>query len=110
MEAERRRQNDLSRANIVRAQVIFLFSTLTDDNWEEKLQEFKKVNDSPRLRSLAVYFAVPIVTNGRYDSWRKNPALKSTSPSYDVSSKSVPRASFRDGMGHRIPPALSSVC
>lgn len=45
MDADRRRQNDasLSRANIVRAQVIFLCSTLTEENWEDKLQELKKV-------------------------------------------------------------------
>jgi len=43
MDADRRKQNDLSRANIVRAQVIFLCSTLNDDNWEDKLQELKKV-------------------------------------------------------------------
>jgi hypothetical protein len=43
MDADRRKQNDLSRANIVRAQVIFLCSTLNDDNWEDKLQELRKV-------------------------------------------------------------------
>src|SRR5579859_5490173 len=43
---DRRTQNDLSRANIVRAQVIFLCSTLNDDNWEDKLQELKKVSSS----------------------------------------------------------------
>jgi hypothetical protein len=41
--AARRQQNDLSRANIVRAQVIFLCSTINDDNWEQKLQELKNV-------------------------------------------------------------------
>ena len=43
MEADRRRQTDLSRANIVRAQVIFLCSTLNEDNWEDKVQELQKV-------------------------------------------------------------------
>jgi hypothetical protein len=43
MDADRRKQNDLSRANIVRAQVIFLCSTLNDENWEDKLLELKKV-------------------------------------------------------------------
>jgi hypothetical protein len=43
MDAARRQQNDLSRANIVRAQVIFLCSTINDDNWEQKLQELKNV-------------------------------------------------------------------
>ena len=44
---DRRRQHDLSRANIVRAQVLFLCSTINDENWEEKLEEFKKVIPSP---------------------------------------------------------------
>jgi hypothetical protein len=48
MDADRRKQNDLSRANIVRAQVIFLCSTLNDDNWEDKLLELKKVSLSSR--------------------------------------------------------------
>ena len=58
MDAERRKQTDLSRANIVRAQVIFLCSTLNDDNWEDKLQELKKVPPSPsytQLLQLEVY-------------------------------------------------------
>jgi hypothetical protein len=49
MNADRRTQNDLSRANIVRAQVIFLCSTLNDENWEEKVQELKKVHPKFRL-------------------------------------------------------------
>lgn len=46
MDADRRRQNDLSRANIVRAQVLFLCSTLNEENLEDKLMELKKVKQS----------------------------------------------------------------
>lgn len=62
MDADRRKQNDLSRANIVRAQVIFLCSTLNDDNWEDKLQELKKVCTS---HIHTIYFADLIYVVGR---------------------------------------------
>jgi hypothetical protein len=58
MNADRRTQNDLSRANIVRAQVIFLCSTLNDENWEEKVQELKKV---PSITILVKFFFLPLM-------------------------------------------------
>jgi hypothetical protein len=65
MDADRRKQTDLSRANIVRAQVIFLCSTLNDDNWEDKLQELKKdpLSHSNPLTSLSILILA--------SSWRK---------------------------------------
>src|SRR5438876_12407104 len=96
MDADRRKQNDLSRANIVRTQVIFLCSTLNDDNWEEKLQELKKVTTSPPYQKFA--FADP------HCSWRRNPVSKFTLLNCASSSKLAPPVYFKGEMVLKIQP------
>src|SRR5271169_6435683 len=81
MDSDRRRQHDLSRANIVRAQVLFLCSTINDENWEEKLEEFKKV-------VIGLQF---LLTR----SWKRSPVWKPTSPKSADSLKSALRDYFK---------------
>lgn len=87
---DRRRQHDLSRANIVRAQVLFLCSTINQDNWEEKLEEFKKVSTYISLHALTCI------------SLKKNLAWKHITLKYVGSLKSPLQGSFKDRMVHQI--------
>jgi hypothetical protein len=91
---DRRRQHDLSRANIVRAQVLFLCSTINDENWEEKLEEFKKVSS----------FAA--VANA---SWKKSPVWKPISPRSADSLKSALPEYSRARLVHPTTPVSSFV-
>jgi|SRR5271156_3162394 len=106
MDADRRRQNDLSRANIVRAQVLFLCSTLNEENLEDKLQELKKVKQSyplyfpspqyVRLDRRMLVFTLDGHGANAGVSWRKKEVTKLSFRNLDDSLKQPPLASSKD--------------